>query len=165
MIWGSLVMWFANDFNSWLRHLWKSLANHLTRDPKIIIHGNSCIILYILHSQWYCWWWLDNTKSQIIGSYVLKILQLHITFHNFLCITSPLLNYFSQIFRNISNIRRTKSPNLTVYRLILQLSLLNPMKPSAKSRMKMELEQRRQAMLQLHLSDRQFYCLLRCDLY
>ena len=26
---------------------WKSLANRLTRDPKIVIHGNSCIILYI----------------------------------------------------------------------------------------------------------------------
>ena len=28
----SLVMWSANDFHSWLRHSWKSLANHLTRD-------------------------------------------------------------------------------------------------------------------------------------
>ena len=46
-IFWSLVMWFANDFNSWLRHSWKSLANHLTRDQKLVIHGNSCIILYI----------------------------------------------------------------------------------------------------------------------
>ena len=30
----SLVMWFANDFHTWLRHLWKSFANHLTRDQK-----------------------------------------------------------------------------------------------------------------------------------
>ena len=44
---GSLVMRFANDFHSWLRHSWKLLANRLTRDPKIVIHGNSCIILYI----------------------------------------------------------------------------------------------------------------------
>ena len=41
-------MRFANDFHSWLRHSWKSLANRLTRDPKIVIHGNSCIILYII---------------------------------------------------------------------------------------------------------------------
>ena len=40
-------MRFANDFHSWLRHSWKLLANRLTRDPKIVIHGNSCIILYI----------------------------------------------------------------------------------------------------------------------
>ena len=40
-------MWFANNFRSWLRHSWKLLANRLTRDPKIFIHGNSCIILYI----------------------------------------------------------------------------------------------------------------------
>ena len=43
------MRWFANDFHSWLRHSWKSLANHLTRDQKIVIHGNSCIILYIPH--------------------------------------------------------------------------------------------------------------------
>ena len=57
-------------------------------------------------------------------------------------------------YRKISNIRCTKSPNLNVSLLVLQLSLSNPMKPGVKSRMKM---------LQLHLSDRQFYCLLRCS--
>ena len=51
----------------------------------------------------------------------------------------------------------TKSQNLIVSRLILQLSLPNPLKPDVESRMKMWLEQRRQAMLQLHLSDQQFY--------
>ena len=44
----------------------------------------------------------------------------------------PMLTY-----RKISNIRRTKSPNLNVSRLVLQLSLPNPMKPGFKSRMKM----------------------------
>ena len=33
-----------NDF--WVIVM-RSLANRLTRDPKIVIHGNSCIILYI----------------------------------------------------------------------------------------------------------------------
>ena len=68
-------------------------------------------------------------------------------------------------YRKISNIRRTKYPNLNVSHLALQLSLPNPMKPGVKLRMKMSLEQRWQVMLQLHLSDRQFYCLLRCGLY
>ena len=40
-------------------------------------------------------------------------------------------------YRKLYNIRRTKSPNLTVYRLVLQFSLPNPMKPGVKSRMKM----------------------------
>ena len=40
-------------------------------------------------------------------------------------------------YRKISNTRRTKSPNLIVSRLVLQLSLPNPMKPGVKSRMKM----------------------------
>ena len=48
MILGWLVMQFTNDFYSysWLRHSWKSLANRLIRDSKIVIHGNSCIIRY-----------------------------------------------------------------------------------------------------------------------
>ena len=41
------------------------------------------------------------------------------------------------IYRKISNIRRTKSPNLNVPRLVLQMSLPNPMKLGAKSRMEM----------------------------
>ena len=50
-------------------------------------------------------------------------------------------------------------------RLVLQLSLCNILKSCVKSRMKIYLEQSRQAMLQQHLSDQQFYCLLRRDLY
>ena len=68
-------------------------------------------------------------------------------------------------YRQFSNIKRTQSPNINVSRLVLQLSLPNPLKPRVKLRMKMELEQRGQAMLQLHLSDQQCYFLLRCILY
>ena len=71
----------------------------------------------------------------------------------------------SSYYHKISNIRRTKSPNLNVSSHVLPLSLPNPTKPGVKSRMKMELEQRRQVMLQLHLNYRQFYCLLECVLY
>ena len=58
---------------------------------------------------------------------------------------------------------RTKSKDLNVSRLVLQLSLPNPLKLGVKSRMKMCLEQRRQALLQLYPND-QFLYLLRCDL-
>ena len=51
----------------------------------------------------------------------------------------------------VSNIRNTKSQNLNDSRLVLQLSLPNSVKLGVKLRMKM-LEQRRLAMLQLHLS-------------
>ena len=40
-------------------------------------------------------------------------------------------------YREVSNIRRTKSQNLNASRLILQLSLPNPLKPGVKMRMKM----------------------------
>ena len=68
------------------------------------------------------------------------------------------------VHRQISNMRRTKSQNLNVSRPVLQLSLCIILEPGVKSRMKMQLEQRRKAMLQLHLSDQQFYCLLRTHL-
>ena len=43
----------------------------------------------------------------------------------------------SLTYRKISNISGTKSPNINVYRLVLQLSLPKPMIPGVKSRMKM----------------------------
>ena len=67
--------------------------------------------------------------------------------------------------QSISNIRRTKSQSITVSRLVLHLSSPNLLKPCVKSKMKMQLEQRRQALLQLHLSDQQFNCPQRCALY
>ena len=63
-------------------------------------------------------------------------------------------NYRDYIYRLLSNIKRIKSQNLNVSRLVLQLSLCITWKPGVESRMKMELEQRRQAMLQLYLSDK-----------
>ena len=40
-------------------------------------------------------------------------------------------------YRQVSNIRRTKCQNLNDSRLVLQLSVPNPLKPSVKSMMKM----------------------------
>ena len=61
------------------------------------------------------------------------------------------------IYHQSSNKSRPKFQNLNVSRLVLQLSLPNPMKPGVKSRMKMELEHRRQVMFKLHLSDQYFH--------
>ena len=48
-IFGSRVRRFANNFHEWRSHKWKSLANRLTSDPKIVIHGNE---FYFLHAIW-----------------------------------------------------------------------------------------------------------------
>ena len=73
-----------------------------------------------------------------------------------------------QSYQKLTIPRRNKNltlrPILNISRLFLQLPLPNPLKPGVKSRMKMYSEQRGQAMLQLHMSDQQFYCLLKCDL-
>ena len=65
----------------------------------------------------------------------------------------------------ISNTRHTKSKNFNISRFILQLSLPNPLKLGVGSKLRMQSEQCWQAMLQLHLSDQSFYCLLRSILY
>ena len=64
-------------------------------------------------------------------------------------------------YRHFPNIRRNKFQTLNVSCLVLQLSLPNPLKPGVKPGIKMQLEQRRQTMIQLHLNDQQFHCLLR----
>ena len=69
------------------------------------------------------------------------------------------------IYRKISNISRTKSENLNVSRLGLKFVFARYIETTFKGRMKMQLEQHRQEMPQLHLSDRQFNCLLKCVLY
>ena len=50
----SRVRWFANDFHEWQSHGWKSLANHLTSDQKIFIHGNECIIIFL--ARYFIYW-------------------------------------------------------------------------------------------------------------
>ena len=68
-------------------------------------------------------------------------------------------NLFEIINRHCqtSSIRRIKLHHFNVSRPVLQLSLAYPLKPGVKPTMKMYLEQRRQAMLQLHLRDEQLY--------
>ena len=49
----------------------------------------------------------------------------------------------NDVYRKFSYLRRTKSQNLDVSRLVLPLFLPNPLKLGVKSRMKMQVEQRR----------------------
>ena len=57
-------------------------------------------------------------------------------------------------YRETSNIRPNKSQNLNVSRLVFLFA--QSLKTGVKSRMKMQLEQRRQAMLRLHLNNKKF---------
>ena len=61
MILGSRVRWFANNFHEWRSHEWKSLVNCFTSDPKIVIHGNECIILFL--TRYFMSWTLNSTKK------------------------------------------------------------------------------------------------------
>ena len=110
---------------------------------------------------WWWWWWWWVRVACIKQSMALRPLCTLLMLPVILIVRGIMLCGY----RQFSNMRRTKSQNLNVSRLVLHLSLPNPLKPCVKSRMKMQLQQRRQAMLQIHLNDHQSCCLLRCDLY
>ena len=137
-------------------------------------HLNQCWLI-ISVSHWYlaegnftdisCVWKLDyiieNTATSPRGQQVKSTTNYNqVT----VCCHQMISHSLSQYCKT-SNIRGTKSQILNDSHLVLQLFLPNPFQPGIKSKMKLQLEQRRQAMLQLHLSDQQVYCQLRCNLY
>ena len=68
-IFWSRVRWFGNDFHEWRSHEWKSLANHLTSDQNIVIHGNECIIIFL--TRYYMSWvhsFAKNNRRSFISS-------------------------------------------------------------------------------------------------
>ena len=79
-IFGSLVMRSANNFHSWLRHSWKLLANRLTRDPKIVIHSNSCIFLHVFACFFSCFSWV-RSLAEVLPSNLLHCAQQHVIFY------------------------------------------------------------------------------------
>ena len=55
---GPRVRRFVDDFHEWRSHEWKSSANRITSDPKIVIHGNECIMLFLTR---YVMSWTHNS--------------------------------------------------------------------------------------------------------
>ena len=110
---------------------------------------------------------LYNTSSSVAlhKSCYNIVYTLELVLHEAIIPVSSSIVLGKWVYHQTSNINHTKSYNINVSHLVLQLCLPNPFKPGVESRMKMWLEQRRQAMLQLHPSDQQFHYLLRCDLY
>ena len=60
-IFWSRVRWFANDLHEWRSQEWKSLAKHITRDQKIVIHGNECIIVFL--TRYFLSWTHNSAKN------------------------------------------------------------------------------------------------------
>ena len=67
---GSWVCWFAHNFHGWWSHKWKLFAKCITSDPKIVIHGNECIILFFT-----CYFvsWTCNTTKNNYRSLILPL--------------------------------------------------------------------------------------------
>ena len=68
-------------------------------------------------------------------------------------------------YRQISNVRCSKSQILNDSHLVLPLSLLNPLKPGVEVENEDVVGAVATGILQPHLSDEWFHCLLRCALY
>ena len=70
-IFGSWVRRFAKDFHKWRSHEWKSLATRIKSDPKIIIHRNKCIIIFLT-----CYFmsWTHNSAKNNHPSLISQLL-------------------------------------------------------------------------------------------
>ena len=83
--------------------IWKSLANHLTRDQKVVIHGNSCIIIFI--SILSNWWNQDyNLVIPDECAFICQIthtLTLRILSHTY-CVWSKLKGRFVNLINFIN---------------------------------------------------------------
>ena len=121
-----------------------------------------------LNYNWYCYLtsiskpipeWFACEELRLIGvcsdKYSFEIFHhdCHIIYNYSSINTAPIIQRCYQDCRQTFDIRRTKCQNLNVSRLVLELSLRNPLKPCAKSGMKMCLEQ--QALIELHLGYQQ----------
>ena len=65
---GSRVRRFANYFPEWRSHVWKSLANRFTRDPKYGIDGNECIVLSL--TRYFMRWTHTSAKTITKSKYI-----------------------------------------------------------------------------------------------
>ena len=62
-IFWSRVRRFAGDFHEWRSDEWNSSADPITCDPKIVIHGNECIILF--STSYLISWAHSTTKKRL----------------------------------------------------------------------------------------------------
>ena len=142
-------------------HLWSFHKCYLWRLPPNMHQIDLMAVILYIYIYVYIWLSYLRLKYHLYSTFEITVLYA-ISCYKWPRSCGTLLHF---AYRQVSNLTRTKSQHKKDFRTVLRLSLPNPLKPDAKSRMKMQLEQRRQAMLQLHLNDWQFYCLLRCTLY
>ena len=75
----------------------------------------------------------NKTVCIFLGIYCICVNLVYFKYIN----PSSQMNISNFIYRQVSNIRRTKFQHLKDSRTVLRLSLPNPLKPDVKSRMKM----------------------------
>ena len=85
---GTRVRRFANNFRKWRSHEWKLLANRFTSDPKIVIHSNEYVILFLTR---YC---MSSARNSAKNNYRSQISPLSLgtgIFHLWHCDVAQLI--------------------------------------------------------------------------
>ena len=137
------ISWWIPNQHPWLGR------NKMIVDHKPVSEGSERSLIY-------CQWGPIETDidfSQLWGEMVALVGWFHSIVGQWLCIWCTYIKcdmllitkrhklchmvIWHRQYRQISNVRRTKSQQLNVSRLILQLSSPYPLKPGVKSRMKM----------------------------
>ena len=115
---------------------WQLGTEYLIHIPHFMIYNytRSCIRS---NTVWFKRNWL--TRSKLIFKYIFekKNQKLHTCKSAVAPNLRQVITLSSDIYRKMYNKRRTKSQNINDSHLAFSLSLLNPFKPSVKSRMKM----------------------------
>ena len=147
--WG---LWFETRSRSWWRHC-NEMTSTTQRRCKAAIWITQAIfpgwgmffenklqwkhdysIYYFLHR----WSSSTPTKSAVTACWLTwRLPPCHSTPRTVASSRQPGTALLRYMYRQFSNIRRTKSQNLKDSRTVLRLSLPNPLKPDVKSRMKM----------------------------
>ena len=100
-------------------------------------------------------WYPGSMRHQVTGNYAIDCVVSHKQGFRYQCY----LGVCKYMYRETSNLSPNKSQNLNDSRIVLQLSLLNPLTPGVQWRMK-KLERRGQALLQLYLGESDNTCKL-----
>ena len=137
----SIIIRIQHKFHLALTHIFRSwflpnFTHAITYVPSWHgqnLEGIGCLWPELQQNKSFHWIWMtldcDGEDEMFVGNILENLDHITAAPHNDII---PVCNY-----RKISNIRRIKSQNLNVSRLVLQLPLPNPLKPGVKSRMKM----------------------------
>ena len=152
---GSIFSKILIEWATYIISLWPSDAIWSHRSGSTLAQIMACCLMSPSHYLKQCWFVMNRVLWHYVKSTSPQVLKISIDQMNLKCTLETFLTHLPGInelytntlvpwslwwymnYRQVSNIRRTKSQHLKDSRTVLRLSLPNPLKPDVKSRMKM----------------------------